>query len=329
MDELTSENVGAWLAAQGLVEPGVPVEARELGGGVSNVVLAVRADGLDAVVKQALPRLRVEAEWLAKQERVLTEAAALELAAGLTPGAVPAVLAVDEGRCAIAIERAPESWLPWKEALLRGEADPAVAARLGSLLAAWHRSTVRDEAVARRFGDQEAFEQLRVDPYHRTVARRWPQLRHGVGTYVDQMTATRVCLVHGDFSPKNVLVGDGGLMVLDFEVAHVGDPVFDLAFMLNHLLLKGVHRPAAAAAYRAAAAAFLDAYRSEAGSALDFDPAYLYGQAGCLMVARVGGKSPVEYQSAAERLVARSAGTRLLLDPPDGLDEAWSAVTLR
>jgi 5-methylthioribose kinase len=329
LQDLTPETVADWLAARGLIDPGTAVAAHELGGGVSNVVLAVRADGLDAVVKQALPRLRVEEEWLAKRERVLTEAAALELAGELTAAAVPAVLAVDPEACAIVIERAPESWRPWKEALLSGEADPGIAARLGSVLAAWHRETVRDDDVARRFDDYEAFEQLRVDPYHRAVMRRWPRLARAVGTYADQLDATHVCLVHGDYSPKNVLAGADGLMVIDFEVAHVGDPVFDLAFMLNHLLLKSVHRPAALPAYRAAGIAFLDAYRQEAGRALDFDPAYLCGQIGCLMVARVDGKSPVEYLSEVERLVVRSAGTRLLLDPPDRIEDAWSAVAVR
>lgn len=321
--------VADYLARRGLIAPGSAVDATELGGGVSNVVIAVRADGLDAVVKQSLPRLRVEDEWLAKRERVLTEAAALELAGGLTAGAVPGVLATDPEACVIVIERAPASWRPWKEALFGGEAAPEIAAHLGSVLATWHRETVRDPDVAARFGDHEAFEQLRVDPYHRTVMRRWPQLSRAVGAYVDQMQATRVCLVHGDYSPKNVLVGPDGLMVIDFEVAHVGDPVFDLAFMLNHLLLKSVHRPEALPAYRAAGIAFLDAYRAEAAADLDFDPAYLIGQAGCLMVARVDGKSPVEYLSDVERLVARSAGTRLLLDPPERLEEAWGVVAVR
>jgi aminoglycoside phosphotransferase (APT) family kinase protein len=329
MEDLTPGNVGAWLVAQGLLAPGAAVDAYELGGGVSNVVLAVTADGLDAVVKQALPRLRVEDEWLAKRERILTEAAALKLAGRITESVVPAVLAVDAERCAIAIERAPETWTPWKDALLRGEVDAGLAARLGAVLAAWHRETVRDAAVAERFGDHEAFDQLRVDPYHRTVMRRWPRLARAVGVYVDQMVATRVCLVHGDYSPKNVLVGAEGLMVLDFEVAHVGDPVFDLAFMLNHLLLKTIRRPESAASYRAAGVAFLDVYRDEAGPALDFDPAFLCGQIGCLMVARVDGKSPVEYLSEAERMAARAAGARLLLDPPDRIEEAWSTVTLR
>ncbi len=137
---------------------------------------------------------------------------------------------------------------------------PAVARRLGELLRAWQAATLRDDELARRFGDIEAFDQLRVDPYHRAVMRRWPSLAGPIGAYAEELLATRVCLVHGDFSPKNVLVGPDSLWVIDFEVAHVGDPVFDPAFMLNHLMLKAIHRPADAAAYRACAEAFVSSY---------------------------------------------------------------------
>ena len=317
---LSAQTVGAHLIRRGLVAPGTPVAATELEWGVSNVVLAVEAGDLRAVVKQALPRLRVAEEWLAKRERTLTEAEALRLAGRLVPGSVPAVLDVDEEACALVVAHAPDAWQNWKAQLLAGDVDPAVAARLGATLAVWHRETEGDESVARRFSDSEAFEQLRVDPYHRTVMRRWPRLERAIGAYVEEMLDTRLCLVHGDFSPKNVLVGPDGCWVLDFEVAHVGDPVFDLAFMLNHLMLKAIHRPEGLEGYRACASAFLAAYRRDA------EPAYLLGHAGCLMVARVDGKSPAEYLTEDERLLARTIGSRLVLDPPATVEDAWGLV---
>ena len=323
---LSEETVGDYLAALGLVESSGAVEAHELGGGVSNVVLAVTSERDGMVVKQSLPRLRVDQEWLAKRERVLTEAEALKLVGALTEGVVPGVRATDAARCAIVIDLAPPEWRNWKDDLLGGRFDPAVAVRLGALLATWHRETADDSEIADRFGDDEAFEQLRVDPYLRTVMARWPQLERPVGQYVDQMTGTRVCLVHGDFSPKNVLVGDDGLWVLDFEVAHVGDPVFDLAFMTNHLMLKAVHNPSALDGYRQLSLGFHDTYLAEAGDALAFEPPYLVGLTGCLMVARVDGKSPAEYLTDTERLVARSLGSRLLLDPPASLAGAWNEL---
>ncbi len=323
LDLLTTETVGAWLEERGLVDAGASVEATELEWGVSNVVLAVHAAGLDVVVKQALPRLRVAEEWLAKRERTLTEADALRLAAEIVPGSTPEVLAVDEDACAMAIARAPDGWRNWKELLLAGEADPAVARRLGELLRAWQAATLRDDDLARRFGDIEAFDQLRVDPYHRAVMRRWPSLARPVGAYAEELLATRVCLVHGDFSPKNVLVGPDSLWVIDFEVAHVGDPVFDPAFMLNHLMLKAIHRPADAAAYRACAEAFVSSYEYGLPWELVPDPELLAGHVGCLMLARVDGKSPAEYLTEPQRLLARVHATRLVTDPPATLETAW------
>lgn len=316
---LSPGTVGAYLVGRGLLPPGRPAQAVELGGGVSNIVLAVGP----YVVKQALPRLRVADEWLAKQERALTEAEALRLAARLTPGRVPPLADVDPSLCAVTIGRAPEGWRTWKAALLDGEADPAVAEALGSILACWHAATAGDGDVARRFADWEAFEQLRVDPYHRTVARRHPDLAPAVCRLIADMAARRAALVHGDFSPKNVLLGDGGLWVLDFEVAHFGDPDFDLAFMLTHLALKAVHRPQRRQGYRRCAEAFLTAYRLGAPAFAPV-PQRLARHLGCLMVARVDGKSPAEYLTAAGREEARERGRRLLLRPPD----RWEGLLL-
>ena len=319
------ETVADYLVVRGVFPSSDGAAARSLGGGVSNIVLSVHGDAGQVVVKQALPRLRVPDTWLAKRERAITEGEALSLVARITPGCVPTLLDVDPSACALTIEEAPDDWGPWKDRLLAAEADPAVGRRLGQLLGTWHAATFRDEQVARAFGDLEAFDQLRVDPYYRTVASRQPEIAEAVAAYVSRMEATQVCLVHGDYSPKNVLVGDQ-VWVIDFEVAHYGDPAFDLAFMLNHLFLKRLHVPQAAGSIDACATAFWDAYRSAVQPELLPDIRYVLGHVGCLMVARVDGKSPAEYLRATERERARTIGTELLLRPPDALDAALSAM---
>src|SRR5262245_5077530 len=205
---LSPATAGAYLRTRNILPRG-PFQVEEFGGGVSNVVLAVSWGGGRVVVKQALPRLRVEEEWLAKQERAINEARALELAGMITPGRVPAVLDVDSELCALTVAAAPAEWTTWKHRLLGGEADESVASELGALLAAWHGATFRDDELARSYGDYEVFEQLRVDPFYRSVARRATALADAIEGFVERMGENRVCAVHGDYSPKNVLLGRG------------------------------------------------------------------------------------------------------------------------
>jgi 5-methylthioribose kinase len=317
--------VGSYLRSRGLLPAGCTVHVTELGGGVSNAVLGVEFDDFSCVVKQSLPRLRVEEEWLAKRERAVTEARALALAESLLPEAVPGVLDLDQDRCIFTIERAPLTWRTWKEHLLQGNADTAVARHVASLLATWHMGT-RGNAVAEEFADREGFEQLRIEPYYLAVARAHPDLAELVDSHVERLLQPGRCVVHGDYSPKNVLVHGQSLWIIDFEVAHFGNPVFDLAFMLNHLFLKALHRPTAATGYLSCATAFWRTYVDSVPEDLVPDVRDTLGQVACLMLARVDGKSPAEYLSAIERKRARSLGRQLLVRTPERLDEAFAAV---
>lgn len=315
-DVLDVHNVLGYLSERGL-KPATGAVVRSLGGGVSNIVLAVGEGPGSMVVKQALARLRVADPWWAPRDRALAEADALELAGRLTPGAVPRVLDRDPERCALVVDRAPTDWEDWKSLLLSGTADYGRAARLGSLLSRWHNATLHGLQLSERLRQQERFEALRVEPYYRTIARRVPKVSAGVLAYADAMLARRLCLVHGDFSPKNVLVGaEPNLWVIDFEVAHLGDPAFDVAFLLCHLMLKSVHRPELAHEYDRCAGEFTTSY--EAGVQAELSPSwpYVLGHVACLLLARVDGKSPAEYLSVDEQARARKFGELLLLEPP-------------
>ena len=316
-EPLSNTEVPPYLVERGIFREAGSLEVVELAGGVSGVVFAARGEEKHVVFKQALERFRVEDEWLVPPQRALDEAAALELMSTLAPGAVPRLLDVDPDRFALVMEEAPAGWRSWKSHLLEGHADTAVAARLGELLGMLHERTTEVE-----LGSAASFDAQRVDPYLRTTARRHPDLAPRIAAYTERLLETHACVVHGDYSPKNVLVGEGGpssgLWVIDWEIVHRGDPAFDVAFLLNHLLLKTIHRPAAAADYEACGAAFLDAYGPQ------LDTAYVLGLVGCLMLARVDGKSPAEYLTQAERERARSAGAGLLTDPPASPTEAWA-----
>ncbi len=309
---MEAEEIARHLRRRGLLAAQAPVQVEPLAGGVSGDVCAVTAPGLDAVVKRAHGRLRVEREWLADEERLVTEGWALRLAGDLAPGTVPKVLDLDPSTRTLVIERAPRAWREWRDELLAGRVDPAVGERLGRELAAWHRATAGRPRLLAAFADQTVFVQLRIDPFHRAVAARHPDLAPAIEAVAQRLLTDRRCLVHGDFSPKNVLVGAGGPWVLDWEVAHVGDPVFDLAYLLCHLVLKAVHRPAHAAAYRATARRFLAAYGARPDGELAANVA-------CLLLARVDGTSPATYLAADEQEGVRRLG-RAMLGSPAELD---------
>ena len=314
---LDRSNVVAYLRAHRLISGAAP-KIEVLGGGVSNDVFAVDDEERSLVVKQPLARLQVADDWSAPRERVLGEAAALELCNRLTPGRAPRVIFCDDERLIVVIERAPKGWSDWKSRLLSGEAETSVAAWLGETLAVWHRRT-QGRPLPQRLDGQEPFTRLRVDPYYRAVADRAPEHAPRIAALIADTAARRSCFVHGDFSPKNVLVGEGASgWVIDYEVAHRGDPAFDLAFLLSHLMLKAIHRRDDCREYDACAHAFATAYE-KSGGVIDWP--HTAAHVGALLLARVGGKSPVEYLSAADRGRVWRLGAHLLEGPPQSFDE--------
>lgn len=308
------------LRRLGLVSPGEEASWRMLGGGVSNwVILFDCGDGV--VVKGALARLRVRDEWLADPTRAVLEGRAMAaLGARLPAGDVPHVLFVDEGSHLLGMSRAPAGAYPWKEALLRGDVDVEIARGVGALLGRIHAAAWGDAALARQFDDLALFHQLRLDPYHERAAlsaegRGERDLAERLRAGARAMTEGRATLVHGDFSPKNLLVHGGGVIALDFEVVHWGNPDFDTAFLLTHLALKAVHRPGKTKEYAWAADAFLADYTEALGRRpADAVMRGAARQAGCLLVARADGKSPAEYLDEAGRMRARALGAAILRD---------------
>jgi tRNA A-37 threonylcarbamoyl transferase component Bud32 len=314
-----------YLRARGTPVPADAVVTDLSDGGVSSIVLAVTGAGGGVIVKRSRPALAVAETWTAPRERTLTEGRALALAGRISPGWSPPVLDLDVDTITLTMGHAPAGWRTWKALLLEGDPGPEVASRLGRHVAWWHAAVrTHPDAIAGVDG-RAAFEDLRVDPYYRVAAARNPEVAGLVEAVRERMLATRTALVHGDLSPKNVLVGDGAWLI-DFEVAHVGDPTFDLAFLLNHLALKAIHLPRVAPGLRLSADAFLAAYRSAGGDAGAATSRHLFEQLGCLMLARVDGKSPVEYLDLEGRETARRVAHSLLREPAVDVADVWGRL---
>jgi aminoglycoside phosphotransferase (APT) family kinase protein len=285
------------------------------GGGVSGELTFVDGPDGPTVVKRALPKLKVAADWFASPRRSAVEAACLRvLAAVLGQDCVPRVLWVDEQAHTFGMRRLPDHLVAWKARLLGCDVDLATARRVGELLGQMHTRTCGRLDLARQFDDRSYLFDLRIRPYHQRVAERQPHLAEAVDDVVARMLRDRQCLVHGDFSPKNLLTDGPAVVVLDCEVAHWGDPRFDVAFCLSHLLLKTLQSAACADRLAEAATAYLEAYAAAGLPVLDDE---LSRATGCLVLARVIGDSPVEYLHTAElRDAAFSLGESLLLTPP-------------
>lgn len=307
--ELTAANAAGYLRERGVIGDG-PVEIVELGGGISNVVLKVSPAGEEPfVVKQSLPRLRVAAEWRFDRARILNERACMDYLAGILPaGSVPAVRFADDANFTFGMSCAPPGGVLWKAALMAGEVDLDVARRAGALLAQLQERASRDPAAAEGFVSQSVLVEGRIDPYHRSVAARHRDLAPAIEREIERMLGTRSTLVLGDYAPKNAFAYPDRLLILDFEVAHWGDPAFDPAFCLTHLVLKALHFRDDR--YLAAAGVFWRAYT--AGRA-EVDETAVLRELGCLLVARVDGKSQAEYLvDEAVREDVRRLGRRCL-----------------
>jgi 5-methylthioribose kinase len=316
MQQVDQQNAEEYLRETGRVGADERVVVRELPGGVSNMVLLVERPDRPAdefVLKQARAQLRTQKPWFSSVERAWREADVLRICGQLLERAssnqpdeaglvaqTPRIVFEDRNNCLFAITAAPRPNRTWKEDLLAGNTDPAVAAACGRLLSTLHAESWRDPDIARQIGDRTLFEELRVAPYYRTLAATRDDARAPLERLIDSLAKNSCSLVHADFSPKNLLLFSGGLLMVDFETGHYGDPAFDLGFFLSHLVLKAGQKIPRHADYLALSEVFQQAYDGTIGpkiSARERDELWtraIQHFAACAW-ARLDGKSPVEY----------------------------------
>lgn len=356
----------AYLRRVGWLTADEPVTVERLAGGVSNEVLYVARSAGDFVVKQALPQLRTPTPWFSSVERIWREVDVLRTCAELVATAAPqltdvttpAVLHEDRHNYTFAMSAAPRLHRVWKRDLLGRRLDGHVAQQCGRLLAALHGGSYRSVELQQRLGDRQLFYELRLDPYYRAVAAKFPDDAPVFERLIAEVWEHPRALVHADFTPKNLLVWDTpaqtpGLMMVDFETGHFGDPAFDLGLFVAHIALKAsaarcgdlsrfelaatdpkpVTEPRQLAdRYLELARQFWETYVARMATVIG--PAEMLALeargvghlAGCVW-ARLDGKSRVEYlvdHGVRENL--RSWSRRLLYDRPGSWVEAWQSL---
>ena len=318
-----AERSAALLAELGLTAGAEPVAVALLAGGVSSDIARVTTATNTLCVKFALEQLKVTEAWSAPIGRNAAEYEWLAYVRNIDPALVPELfgMSVRLGGFAMAFLD-PETHVNWKSELLAGSVDVSFAAAVGGALGRIHDHAARDPEGRSRFAYQENFRALRLDPYLNFTATRHPDLGDRLRAMADDLMQARISLVHGDVSPKNILKGPEGPVFLDAECAVEGDPSFDVAFCLNHLVIKSIAGIAPADELRRALSAFWRAYAPQVTWE---SPAMIEQRVSvllpALLLARIDGKSPVEYLQEPARIRIRQIARSLVTDPPASLSD--------
>jgi 5-methylthioribose kinase len=292
---LNPSTVVEYLTSKNVIQKNDNPQVEVLTGGVSNVVIAITTANQKLVLKQALAELAVSEKWEADQRRAIVEANAIELFNKLTPNQVPKLIFLDSDRFILVLERVPVGSTVWKSDLLAGVINPDIGLKLGATLASWHNYGEKSAEAKLKFMEDSLFEQLRIDPFYRFVATKNPQIEVPIRKLINELEGDKTTVVHGDFSPKNIMVAtNDDIYILDFEVTHVGNPVFDLAFLIAHLLCKFFRTDDRLHAKLLANTAI--SFMKEYQTLRRISPS-VTRHAALIALARVEGKSPVNYLS--------------------------------
>ena len=205
---------------------------------------------------------------------------------------------------------------------------------MGKILGGIHAGAAKSEAIQQYFPPNDIFHAIRLEPYLEATATTHPDLRDQLFGLSKRTGETRLTMIHGDVSPKNILLGPKGPILLDAECACLGDPAFDLAFCLNHFLLKCLLTPSAKdsffACFEAMSLEYLKAVDWEDRDRLEARTASLLPG---LFLGRVDGKSPAEYiTEEVDKDKVRRCARALLFRPPASLASvatAWKKELLR
>ena len=315
---MEQENMAAYLRGAGLILSG-DVTIQPLKGGVSSDIHLVTQGDKCFVVKQALAKLRVKDDWYAPVSRNQVEQEYLRYVGKILPEAVPGILHTDPEEGLFVMEYLGEGYSNWKALLLQKQTDSHLALEAAQVLGAIHNTSWGDNKTREMFDTTRNFFDLRLEPYLLATGKRHPFLRDYFEAESKRISETRECLVHGDYSPKNMLIGKKRLVILDCEVAWYGDPAFDVAFLLNHFLLKSLHLYPHSEPFLDLITIFRDRYQKILDSRYDETGleqriAHLLSM---LFLARIDGKSPVEYivDDRKKDLVRRFA-TRIVPQKP-------------
>ena len=320
----------SYLGRKGLLDTNQNISCKILTGGVSNRTVFISAAGGDSfIVKQALAKLNVKEDWFSRPERIFVEARALDELPNLIPvSSIPAFIFEDKEQFILIMQAIPQPHENWKTQLLRGSILLDHVDQFARLLALIHSQTIDNDYYASLFGEKEFFKSLRMDAYYRFTATQVPEASEFLLQLISETIHKEYCLVHGDFSPKNVLVRDENLILLDYEVMHYGDGAFDIGFAMTHFLSKANHLLLFRGKFIEAARRFWKTYNHIAKINAEMEARAVRNTLACLL-SRVRGKSPLEYLSKIERDTQLAICLKILPQLPRNMNhfiEMWETI---
>ena len=328
------EDLPEYLTALGLLTPGEHVSVEPAGEGNINWVRRVRsaARPFSVVVKQARPALERFPEYRVSTQRIEFEARWYETVARFDREKIcPRVHFFDAQRKALVLEDLGGAE-PLNILLARGGDAAGIAAALGRFLGAVHAGT-RDPALAARFQNTE-MRQLHGEhifglpfrandfPLSPAVRRRAERvaadadLLRRIDAAHRRYRELALALIHADVQPSNVLVAAGAPRLLDAEIAHQGDPAFEIGQLAGHLWLRALARGDARAAAPAVSALW-SSYMAALDGALEVAFADVMLHAGIEMLRRTLGAARIPelgHDEAALRAI--DAGCAWVQAPP-------------
>jgi aminoglycoside phosphotransferase (APT) family kinase protein len=317
------------LLELGIAGPDDRLTVSQLTGGVASDIAMVKTGERTCCVKFALAKLRVQHDWFAPVHRNAAEYAWLQVAARVAPESAVSLFGRSDTYHGFAMEflEGDDVYL-WKDALLNESPIRGEAAKVGELLGRIHAESASPNFDASAFDNLTDFLALRIDPYLDFTARRHPDLKDAFSRTVKWLRASSQVLVHGDVSPKNILFRDHGPVLLDAECATMGDASFDPSFCMNHLILKAIHRPASARQYLDQVNRLWDAYSAQVDweSVVDLERR-ICQLLPCLMLARIDGKSPVEYLAESDRAQVRRIARFYIAHPVNRIQDLINGIS--
>ncbi len=273
------------------------INVEPLKGGVSCEIYKVDTTTNSYCIKKALKKLRVEKDWYADPIRSYYEYLWLKKTKKILPSSIPEVISYNRMKNYLIIEYLNMSrYSNLKEDLLKGKVDLDNLNKIAKKLLYIHKN-LKSNYNKKIFQTHNFnFIKLRINPYLLELNKTYPELKKYINETVNLLRNNQHTVIHADFTPKNILVSKNKQIILDAETANYGDPSFDIVSLINHLIIKLLFVNKNKKNFVLALKKIFNTYHSNVTweekqdiikRSLTLLP--------LMMLARVDGKSPVEY----------------------------------